>query len=60
MTMGSIFGTDAGAVLAFKGDGALLFKTVLPRSVPTGSFFGEWPQFSVPMVGNLSGDSAPK
>ena len=60
ITMGSGFGTDAGTVLALKGDGSLLFKTVIPRSVATGSLFGEFPQSSVPMVGNLSGDSAPE
>ena len=60
ITPGSIFGTDAGKVLAFKGDGTLLFSTVLPRSAPTGSFSSQWPQTSVAMVGNLVGDSAPE
>jgi len=57
---GSISGTDAGTVAAWKGDGTLLFKTLLPRSAPPGSSTPQIPLFSVPMVGNLVGDATPE
>jgi subtilisin family serine protease len=60
ITMGSGFGTDAGVVAALKGNGTLLFRTTLPRSVPPGRFFDEWPHHSVPMIGNLTGDASPE
>jgi hypothetical protein len=57
---GSAFGTDAGIVMAWTGDGTLLFKTALPRSATTGTLATQLPLFAVPMVGNLVGDSAPE
>jgi hypothetical protein len=57
---GSGFGTDGGVVLALKGNGGLVFKTTLPRSVPPGRFFDEWPHYSVPMIGHLTGGATPE
>jgi type II secretory pathway pseudopilin PulG len=38
IAMGSAFGTQAGVVVAVNGNGTLRFRTVLPRSVPSGVF----------------------
>lgn len=58
ISLGGGLGTDAGAVVAIKGDGTLLFRTTLPRSLPSGPFFDEYPHYSVPMIGNLTGGNA--
>lgn len=43
-------------VVAIRGDGTVVFDTTIPRSAPKGVL--EYANVSVPMVGNLSGDSS--
>lgn len=51
---------NRASVVAIKGDGAILFSTFLPRSLPSGNAFDEYPQNSVPMIGNITGSSSPE
>lgn len=56
---GSAWGTEAGVVVAVSGDARVLFRRVLPRSVPPGDFFDEFVQNSVPTVAHLTGRALP-